>query len=85
MNEFNSTNYTCFGCGKQGTDCPNNESKERGAIKKVEKRGKARKTHISWQDNDDSFSRSSSKEDEKVNLCLMAKEESKSSSVSSST
>jgi len=49
VNEFNSTNYTCFGCGKQGhinVDCLNNESKERGAIKKFEKKGKARRAYI---------------------------------------
>jgi len=79
VNEFNSTNYTCFGCGKQGhikVDCPNNESKERGASKKIERKGKARRAYIAWQDNDDSSSSSSSKEDEEANLCLMAKEES---------
>jgi len=53
VNEFNSTNYTCFGCGKQGhikADCPNNQ---RGAIKKFEKKGKTRRAYIDWQDNDD--------------------------------
>jgi len=47
--EFNSTNYICFGCGKQGhikADCPNNKSKERGESKKFEKKGKARKAYI---------------------------------------
>ena len=46
MNEFNSTNYTCFGCGKHGhikVDCLKNESKERGAIKKFGKKGKGRR------------------------------------------
>ena len=49
LNDFNSTNYTCFGCGKQGhikADYPNNESKEKGASKKFEKKGKARRTYI---------------------------------------
>jgi len=67
VNEFNSLNYICFGCGKQGhikADCANNESKERGAIDKFEKRGKTRRAYIAWQDNDDSSSSSSSKEDE---------------------
>ena len=88
VNEFHSTNYTCFGCGKQGhfkVDCPNNESKETGATKKFEKIGKARRSYIAWQENDDSSSSSSSKEDEEANMCLMANEESQSSSVSSST
>jgi len=32
ISDFNSNNYTCFGCGKQGhtkTDCPNKESNEK--------------------------------------------------------
>jgi len=38
LNDFNSTNYTYFGCGTHvhiKADCPNNESKERGASKKL--------------------------------------------------
>ena len=88
MNEFNSLNYTCFGCGKQGhikDDCSNNESKERGESKKIKRKGKARRAYIAWQDNDDSSFNSSSKEDENVNLCLMTKEELETSSVSSRT
>jgi len=76
VNEFNSTNYNFVGCGKQGhikVECPNNESKEKGANKKFEKRGKARRACIAWKDNDDSSSISSSKEDEEANLCLMEK------------
>ena len=67
MNKFNSTNYTCFRCGKQGdikVDCPNNEINERGATKKFKKKGKARRAYIAWRDNDDSSSSSSAKEDE---------------------
>ena len=40
---FNSTNYTCFGCGKQGhikADCPDNESKERGQSRKLKREAK---------------------------------------------
>ena len=88
INEFNSTNYTCFGCGKQGhikVECPNNESKEKGANKKFEKKGKVRRAYIAWQDNDDSSSSSSSKEDEEANLCLMENEDSETNSVSSNT
>jgi len=49
LNDFNANNYTCFGCGKQGhikVDCPNNENKERGATKKFEKKGKAKRAYI---------------------------------------
>ena len=55
LNNFNSNNYTCSGCGKQGhikADCPNNENKERGASKKFEKKGKAKRAYIAWQDNE---------------------------------
>jgi len=88
LNDFNSTNYTYFGCGKKNhikVDCSNNESNERGANKKFENNGKARKAYIAWQDNDDSSSSSSSKKDEEANLYLMAKEESETSIVSSDT
>ena len=37
-NESNSSNYTCFCCGKTGhikIDCPNNQTKEKTASKKV--------------------------------------------------
>ena len=84
LNDFNANNYTYFGCGKQGhikTDFPNNESKERGASKKFEKKGKAKRAYIAWQDNDVSSSRSSSNGDEEANLCLMAKGENKKQAV----
>jgi len=83
VNEFNSTNYTCFGCGKQGhikVECPSNVSKEKGGYKKYKKKGKARRAY-----NDDSSSSSSSKDDEEANLCFMAKEKSESSSASPSS
>ena len=38
--ESNSSNYTCFGCGKLGhikIDCPNNQSKDKQVSKKVER------------------------------------------------
>jgi len=66
-------------------DCPNNESKERGASKKFEKKGKAKRAYIAWQDNHVSSSSSLSNGDEEENLCLMAKGESETSSVSSNT
>jgi len=40
-NDFNSTNYTCFGCGKHGyikAECLSNMSKENGDDKKYEKK-----------------------------------------------
>ncbi|XP_068500110.1 uncharacterized protein [Phaseolus vulgaris] len=66
VNEFNSINYTCFGCGKQGhikAECPSNVRKEKRGYKKHEKKGKSRKAY-----KDNSSSSSSSKEDEEVNV-----------------
>jgi len=83
VNEFNSTNCTCFGCGKQGhikVEFPSNVSKEKGGYKKYKKKGKSRRAY-----NDDLSSSSSSKDDEEANLCFMVKEEYESSSVSSSS
>ena len=40
VNEFNFTNYTWFGCGKQGdikADCPKNESKEKGLTRSLQR------------------------------------------------
>jgi len=82
LNDFNSNKYSCFGCGEQGdikAYCHNSENKEKAKIKKSERRGKAKKEYIAWQDNEVSSS-SSSSEDAEVNLCLKAKEEYKSSS-----
>jgi len=42
--------------------------KDKGANKKFEKTGKARRAYIAWQDNDDSSSSSSSEEDEETNV-----------------
>ena len=61
-----------YGCGEQGhmkSKCPNNEIKEKGDFK-WEKKGKAKKAYIAWDDND--VSSSSSSDDEEVNLCLLA-------------
>ena len=49
-NDFNSNNYTCFGCGEQGhikADCPNKESKEKKSSYK-EKKGKSKRAYIAW-------------------------------------
>jgi len=76
--DFNPNNYACFGCGEQGhmkDECPNKESKE----KKSSKKGKSKKAYIAWDENEVS----SSSEDEKANMCLMAEGEDDSSSVSS--
>jgi len=86
--DFNSNNYTCFGCGEQGhikADCPNKESNEKKSSYK-EKKGKSRRAYIAWDENEVSSSSSSSSEDEKANICLIVEgydESSSSSSVSS--
>ena len=72
--DFNSNNYTCFGCGEQGhikADCPNKESNEKKSSYK-EKKGKSRRAYIAWDENEVSSSSSSSSEDEKANICLIA-------------
>jgi len=70
--EFNYNKYTFYGCGEQGHikfECLNNEVKEKGDFKR-EKKGKAKKAYIAWDDND--VSSSSSSDDEEANLCLLA-------------
>ena len=77
--EFKTNKYTCFGRGEQGhikTECPNKEKKN---FKKHKKKGKSRRAY-----NDDSSSSSSSDEEE-ANVCLMTRQESDTSSVSSCT
>ena len=87
-NDFNTNKNICFGCGEQGhikAYCPNSENKEKAKKKKKsERRGKAKNVYIAWQDNEVSSSNSSS-EDAEVNLCLKAKEEYESSTVSSNS
>jgi len=83
--DFNSNNYTCFGCGEQGhikVDCPNKEGKEKKSSNK-EKKGKSKRAYIICDENEVSSSSSSSSEDEKANLCLMAEGDDDSSSSSS--
>ena len=83
--DFNSNNYTCFGCGEQRhikVDCPNKESNEKKSSNK-EKRGKSKRAYIAWDENEVSSSTSSSSEDEKANLCLIAEGDDDSSSLSS--
>jgi len=80
--DFNTNKYTCYGCGEHGrikAECPNKEIKEKANFKK-EKRGKAKKAYVAWDDN--KVSSSSSSDDEEANLCLKA---SVSSSMSSSS
>jgi len=73
-NDFNSNNYICFGCGKQGhikADCPNKESKDKKSSYK-EKKGKSKRAYIAWDENEVSSSISSSSEEQKANICLIA-------------
>jgi len=68
--DFNINKYSCYGCGEQGhikAECPNNEIKERADFKN-EKRGKAKKAYVAWDDNE--VSSSSSSDDEEANVCL---------------
>jgi len=78
--DFNSNNYTCFGCGEQGhitADCPNKVSNEKKSSYK-EKKGKSRREYIAWDGNEVS----SSSKDEKAYICLIAKRDDESSSSS---
>jgi len=75
--DFNTNKYTCYGCDEQvhiKAECPNNAIKEKADFKK-EKRGKANKAYVAWQ-------QISSSDDEEANMCLKA---SVSSSMSSSS
>ena len=72
--DFNYNNYTCFGCGEQGhikADSPNKESNEKKSSYK-EKKGKSRRAYIAWDENEVSSLSSSSSEEEKANICLIA-------------
>jgi len=83
LSDFNFNKYTCYGCGEQGhikAECPNNEIKERADFKN-EKRGKAKKAYVAWDDNE--VSSFSSSDDEEANLCLRASVSSGMSSSSS--
>jgi len=71
--DFGSSNFTCFGCVKQGhikVKCPNLVHKEKDLEKKKSRSEKAKRAYIAWEDNDTSSS-SLSKEDEEANLCLI--------------
>ena len=54
-------------------DCPNNQSKDKSASKKVE-RSKGRRAYISWEENEVSSTNSSSIESEENNMCFMVKD-----------
>ena len=65
-------------------DCPSLVNREKTHERKSSKSRKSRETYISWKDNATSSS-SSSHEDVEANLCLMAGENSKASSIHSNT
>jgi len=47
VNEFNSTNCGCFGCGKQGhikDECPSNVSKEKRGLQEVQEERQIKKS-----------------------------------------
>jgi len=82
--DFNSNNYTCFGCGEQGhikADFPNKESNEKKSSHKKRK-GKSRRAYIAWDENEVSSSSLSPSEEEKANICLIAEGDNESCSSS---
>jgi len=77
----------CFGCGKHGhikVGCPSLANKEKGLEKRSSRTGKTKRAYIALEDNNTSSS-ISSKEEIEANLCLMAGQKSKVSSVNSNT
>src|ERR1044072_401389 len=71
----NTTNYTCFECGKQGhikVDCPQLQKKNSFNTFKSKKDKKPRRAYIAWEDNELSSTSSSDNEDQVANLSLMA-------------
>jgi len=72
-NDSNSSSYTCFGYDKLGhikIDCPKNQNKEKPASKKSE-RGRGKRAHISWEENEVSSTSDSSTGSEEENLFFM--------------
>jgi len=61
--ESSFSNFTCFDCDSK-IEWPNAQNKENGFDRKNEKSTKTRKAYIAWQDNDETSSSVSSKEDE---------------------
>jgi len=85
-NDFNSNNYTFFGCGEQGhikADFPNKSKEKKPSYK--EKKSKTKRAYIAWDENEVSSSSSSSSKDEKTNICLIAEDDDESCSSSEVT
>jgi len=66
--DSNSSNFTCFGCGKHGhikAECPNQNHKDKAAEKKKFSRSsKERRAYIAWDENNFTTSCSSKEEEE---------------------
>jgi len=65
FNDFNANNYSYFGCGRAISKLiiPTMKARREEQARNLRRRAKLKKTYIAWQDNDVSFSSSSSNGD----------------------